>query len=406
MAEPAGALSGIRVVDLTRVLSGPYCTQWLADHGAEVIKVEPPSGDETRRWGPPFDAHGTASYFLGVNRNKRDIGLDLSRPEGREVLLRLLETADVLIENFRSGTMEKWGLGFDVLQERFPRLVYCRITGFGEDGPLGGLPGYDAVAQAMAGLMAVNGDMRTGPLRLGIPIVDLATGLSAAIGILAALVERNRSGRGQLVEATLFDVGIALLHPHAANFLLSGRSPVRMGNAHPNIAPYDKFSTRTCEVFIACGNDRQFRLLCGHLGRPELADDPRFRDMAARNAHRDELRAELEPLLLVRDGRVLAEELLRIGVPAGPVLEVPEVLEHPHTRHRAMVVAVDGCRGTGIPLKFSRTPGTVRRPPPRLGQHAREILRELGYADPEIERLLASGIVVAEGPAGEDPRSA
>ncbi len=395
MREGGGCLAGLRVVDLTRVLSGPFCTQWLADHGAEVIKVEPPGGDETRRWGPPFAADGAASYFVGVNRNKRDIALDLARPEGREVLLRLLETADVLVENFKTGTMERWGLGYEeVLAGRFPRLVYCRISGFGDDGPLGGLPGYDAIAQAMAGPMSVNGDPRTGPLRVGIPIVDLATGLAATVAVLMALVERARSGRGQKVETTLWDVAVALLHPHAANWFLSGETPALLGNAHPNIGLYDKFPTATCEIFVACGTDRQFRLLVEHLGHPELAEDPRFVTNAARLAHRDELRRTLEPLLRIRDGRRLAEELLRLGVPVGPVLGLPEVLEHPHTRHRGMVAELDGYRGTGIPLKFGRTPGRVRRPPPRLGADARAILAELGYGTAEIDRLLAEGVVV------------
>ncbi len=391
--RPEGALAGLRVVDLTRVLGGPYCTQWLADHGADVIKVEPPQGDETRGWGPPFRGDA-ASYFIGVNRNKRALALDLSKPAGRDVLLRLLEGADVLVENFRPGTLEKWGLGYEeVLAPRFPRLVHCRVSGFGADGPLGGLPGYDAAIQACAGLMSVNGDPSTGPMRIGIPLVDLGTGLAAAIGILLALVERVRSGRGQFVDATLYDTAVALLHPQAANWFLSGEPPKLIGNAHPNISPYDKFPTASCEIFLAVGNDRQFQRLCALLEAPELASDPRFRTNADRNRNRAALREALEGLLLRHEGRALCDRLLREGIPAGPVLTVPEVLDHPHTRHRGMVAELGDYRGTGIALKLSRTPGSVRRPPPRFSQDSRDILREAGYTEDEISKLVAEGVV-------------
>jgi crotonobetainyl-CoA:carnitine CoA-transferase CaiB-like acyl-CoA transferase len=256
-----GALAGLKIVDLSRVLGGPYATMILADHGAEVIKVEPPQGDETRDWGPPFDPEHGAAYFAGVNRNKRSLGLDLSKPAGRGVLMRLLAEADILVENFKTGTMERWGIGYDTLAAEFPRLIHCRVSGFGADGPLGGLPGYDAVIQGMVGLMSINGPPSTGALRIGTPVVDLATGLYSVIGILMAVQERSRSGLGQFIDMTLHDCGVALLHPSAANYLMSGKRPVGLGNPHSNIAPYEKFPTATCEIFLAVGNDGQFAKL-------------------------------------------------------------------------------------------------------------------------------------------------
>tara|TARA_R110001599_G_scaffold137710_23_gene316651 strand:+ start:2949 stop:4169 length:1221 start_codon:yes stop_codon:yes gene_type:complete len=394
--SPSGALTGIRVVDLSRVLGGPYCTQILSDHGARVVKVEPPMGDETRTWGPPF-VEGTASYFLGVNRNKQDIVLDLSRPEGREAVLRLLADADVLVENFKTGTMEKWGLGFEaVLRERFPRLIHCRVSGFGGDGPLGGAPGYDAVAQAMGGLMSVNGDPASGPTRIGIPIVDMTTGLNAVIGILLALAERQRSGQGQFVEATLFDTAVGLLHPHAANWFVNGQVPVLAGSGHPNVVPYDKFETRSGEVFLGIGNDGQFRKFCAFVGAPELATDPRYASNGERNRNRIALRASIETLLADRDAAELCEGLLKAGIPAGPVNQLPQVLQHPHTLHREMVVEFDnGQRGLGIPVKLSRTPGSVHAAAPTLGQHTREVLLGLGYSSTEVDAMIEQGIARA-----------
>jgi crotonobetainyl-CoA:carnitine CoA-transferase CaiB-like acyl-CoA transferase len=392
----SGALAGIKVIDLTRVLGGPYCTQMLGDHGAEIIKVEPPQGDETRTWGPPF--HGdAASYFIGVNRNKRGIVLDLSKPQGREVLFRLLDGADVLIENFKTGTLEKWGMGYeDVLKARFPHLIHCRVSGFGADGPLGGYPGYDAVVQGMAGLMSVNGEPDGAPVRVGVPVVDLATGMNATIAILMAVIERTRSGKGQFVEATLYDSAIALLHPHLANFFLNGKPPVRTGNAHSNVSPYDQFRTGTKRIFLGIGNDRQFARLCAEIGHPELATDPRFKSNGDRVTNRAALRVVLEAALATVDGEALTTKLLEQGVPAGPVLEVPDVAAHPHTRHRLMVVEKDGYRGTGNPIKLSRTPASVRRLPPQFGAATREVLGEAGYSASEIEALIAAGVAIAD----------
>ncbi|MCX8133429.1 MAG: CoA transferase [Roseococcus sp.] len=395
LAAGPGALAGLRVVDLTRVLGGPYCTMILSDHGAEVIKLEPPQGDEVRDWGPPFDANGDASYFLGVNRNKQSVGLDLSRPEGREVLLRLLEGADVLIENFKPGSMEKWGLGYEeVLSRRFPRLIHCRVSGFGADGPLGGFPGYDAIVQAMVGLMSINGTEDSGPTRLGTPIVDIATGLFSAIAILMALHERERSGRGQFCDMTLHDCGMALLHPHAANYFLGGKRPVATGNPHPNLAPYAKFRTRTCEIFVGCGNDPTFRKFCAFLGLEELAQDPRFATNGQRVVNRAALAEILEARFAEEDGHELCRRMLAAGLPAGPVLHVDEAMAQPHTAHRAMITEKDGFVGLGTPIKLSRTPGGTRAAPPRFAEHTRSVLAAKGFSEDEIARLEAAGVLV------------
>ena len=382
------SLSGIAVVDLSRVLAGPLCTQILADHGADVIKVEPPQGDETRTYGPPF-VEGSGAYFYGLNRNKTTIALDLKRVEAREVVLRLLEKADVLIENFLPGTMEKWGLGYEVLAERFPALIYCRITGFGADGPLGGLPGYDAVVQAMSGLMSINGEGAA--TRLGVPVVDVSTGLNAAIGILLALQERSRSGRGQRVESCLYDTALGLLMPHASNWLYSGNEPKAMGSAHPNIYPYDKFSAGGREIYLGVSNDGQFRRFAALIGLPQLADDARFRTNALRSENRVALRALIEEALQKFDLARLAADLMAAGVPAGLVSRVSEALEHPHTAHRGMRVAEGSYRGTGIPVKLSRTPGEVRSAPRAKGADTRAVLSRLGYEAAAIDKLLSEG---------------
>lgn len=365
--SPTGALAGLQVIDLSRVLGGPYCTQILGDHGADVLKIEPPSGDETRAWGPPF-VEGSTAYFRGVNRNKRSLALDLGAAEGRDVLLGFLEGADVLVENYKPGTLEKWGLGPDVLGKRFPKLVHCRVSGFGSTGPLGGMPGYDAAIQAMAGLMSVNGEPDGEPTRLGIPVVDMVTGLNAAVGILLALQERQASGRGQFVETALYDCGLSILHPHLPNLFASGKSPGRTGNSHPNIAPYSSFPTGHGAIFLAVGNDGQFRRMCTYLGRPDLPDEARFRDNAARLNNRADLEAILRDLLAAHDATVLAENLIKLGVPCGPVLTVAEAVAHPQTAAREMIVEMGSYKGVASPIKLSRTPATYRRPPPALNE--------------------------------------
>jgi crotonobetainyl-CoA:carnitine CoA-transferase CaiB-like acyl-CoA transferase len=392
-----GALAGLKVIDLSRVLGGPYCGQMLADHGAEVIKVEPPQGDETRLWGPPFDQEGISAYFAGINRNKRTIALDLSKPEGRDVLLKLLAEADVLIDNFKTGTMEKWGIGYaDTLSKKFPRLIHARVSGFGADGPLGGFPGYDAMVQASSGLVSVNGSPESGPVRIGVPVVDLSTGMNACIGILMALYERNRSGKGQFVDATLYDSAIALHQPHAPNYFVAGAKPKLVGNSHGSLAPYSNFPTKGRNIVVGAGNDGQFRKLTQMLGKPELAADPRFKTNKDRVANRPALEAELRALTKDRDGESFANELMENGVPSGAVMEVPDVMEHPHTRHRGMVWEKDGYRNVGNPVKLSRTPASPRSKPKKFGADTRAVLSEHGYSAAEIDKLVASGMALTE----------
>jgi len=364
----AGALAGVRVLDISRILGGPYCGQILGDHGADVLKVEPPQGDDTRTWGPPFK-DGVASYYHGLNRNKRTMHLDLGSAEGREALLALVAEADVLIENFKTGTMERWGIGYETLSQRFPRLVWCRVSGFGADGPLGALPGYDAAVQAMTGIMSINGEAEGGPLRVGLPVVDMVTGLNAVIGVLLALQERHRSGCGQFVEAALYDSGLSLLHPHAANWFADGKTPRRTGNAHPNIYPYDALATGTEPVFVAVGNNGQFAAFCRCIGVPQLADDPLYATAGARSVNREALKALLEEAMKAFDGNALVETLMAAGVPAAPVLAVDAALSHPHTAHRGMVVKMPGgYRGIGAPVKLGRTPATYRHAPLTPGE--------------------------------------
>nr|WP_312377460.1 CaiB/BaiF CoA-transferase family protein [Delftia acidovorans] len=388
------AMDGLKVIDLSRVLGGPLCAQILGDHGADVLKIEGPDGDETRTWGPPFDAAGMASYFAGINRNKRTVCLDLSRAEGREVVMRLLEDADVLIENFKVGTLERWGMGYaQVLKDRFPRLVHCRVTGFGATGPLGGLPGYDAAVQALSGLMSINGDPDGVATRMGVPIVDVTTGLNAVIGILMALHERERSGLGQSVESALYDSAIFSLYPHSLNTLFTGRAPQRSGNGHPNIAPYDTYATATDPIYLAVGNNGQFQRLCEAVGHGHLSSEPRYATNAQRAVHRFELKRDLEAAFARFDAQALFEKLVATGVPCGVIHNVVEALDHPHTAHRGMVAEVDGFRSVASPVKLDRTPASYRLRPQEIGKSSVQVLAEAGFTAGQIGQLLDSGVL-------------
>ena len=379
---PRGSLDGIRVLDLSRVLAGPLCTQMLADHGADVVKIEPPAGDDTRWLGPPFEASGDAAYFSAVNRGKRAIGLDLARAEGKAVLLHLLEQADVLVENFIPGTMKRWGLDFEAdLSARFPRLIYCSISGFGADGPLGALPGYDAVLQAYGGLMSINGYPDRGPLRVGVPIVDIVAANLAFSGILLALQDRHRTGLGQFVDISLLDSVTSLLVPHSANWAMTGMQPQRTGAAHPAVAPYQTFDTPAGEFFIGTGNDRQFRSLMTVLGRPELADDPNFSSNPARIAHVGELGTLIAALVANRDLDELARELNKAGVPSSPVKTIGEALTDEQVLHRELFIDDGEYRGVGIPIKLSRSKPRQPIAPAAKGADTDTILRDLGLLD-------------------------
>ena len=394
MTPARGSLSGLRVLDLSRVLAGPYCAQVLGDHGAAVTQVESPAGDDTRIWGPPYYPDGKSAYYNGINRNKTNLCLDLSLPEGQGVLWRLLAQSDVVIENFKAGTMARWGLDYgSVLAERFPGLIYCQITGYGVTGPLGGLPGYDAVLQAYGGLMSVNGEADQDPLRVGVPLVDMVTGMLSFAGVLLALQERQRSGRGQLVDCTLLDSALSLLHPHSAAWLADGKLPRRTGSAHPTIAPYDTFHTKAGLFFVSAANDRQFAALVKVLGRPELADDAQFRSNSDRVVNVTGLRTVLAGLISQWEPEALGRELLAVGVAASPVNDVAQALTSAQAVHRDMVVTSGAYRGVGIPIKLDRTPGSVRSTPVHKGENSRAVLEDVGYDGGEIARLLKAGVV-------------
>ena len=393
-ATTCGALDGLKVVDLSRVLAGPLCTQMLADQGADVIKVEPPAGDETRHLGPPFDDDGRSAYYAALNRGKRSISLDLARPEAQEVLHRLLADADVLVENFLPGTMERWGLGYEqTLAQRYPRLVYCAVSGFGSDGPMGGLPGYDAVLQALCGIMSVNGCPESGATRLGLPMVDHLTGYVAFSAILLALQARQRSDRGQRVEAVLYDTAISLLLPHASNYLTSGQSPGLLGSAHPNIAPYDKFRASDGELFLGIVNNGQFHRFCSHLQLDDVLTDARFATNALRLQHREALKARIEHAIAQHARTPLCDALMRCGVPAAPLYTVQEALNHPHCQHRQLVMRQGSYAGLRTPMRLTASPGKSGSVPPAFAQDCDAVLAQLGFSDSQRQQLYEAGAV-------------
>jgi crotonobetainyl-CoA:carnitine CoA-transferase CaiB-like acyl-CoA transferase len=396
---PHGPLDGVTVLDLTRVLSGPYCTMMLGDMGARVIKIEQPGrGDDTRAWGPPF-INGESTYFLSINRNKESVTLDFKRSEGRDLLDALIARADVMVENFRAGALARHGLDHATLEARYPRLVYASISGFGQTGPRRDEPGYDAVIQAEGGLMSITGPENGQACRLGVAVADLISGMFAAHGILAALLARDRTGHGQHVDIGMLDATAALLTYQAGIWFASGHAPVRMGNRHPSIAPYDTFPAADGEFVLAVGNDAQFRACCTVLDLTELPQDERFRTNDARVQHAAQLRDRLGARFRLRTRAAWIAALTAAGVPAGAVRDVGEVLEDPQIVAREMVTTIEhpllgSLQQLGIPVKFSLTPGSIRSAPPLLGQHTDDVLRnDLNIGVGRIAQLRASGVI-------------
>lgn len=404
----AGALSGIRVIDCSRVLAGPICTQTLGDLGADIVKIERPGmGDDTRKWGPPFlkDADGNdtseSAYYLSTNRNKRSVALDISQPEGREVLLQLLEGADVFIENFKVGDMARYGLAWDDLKQRFPRLVYASVTGFGQTGPYAKRAGYDFLAQGMGGVMSVTGEAGGEPMKVGVAIADVMTGMHTAVAILAALRHRDSSGRGQYIDAALLDTQVSWLVNQGLNYLVGGTPPGRLGNAHPNITPYQVFATSDGHVILGIGNDQQFAKFCRFAGREDVVADPRFATNVARVRNRAESVATVATIMKSRTMAEWVDGLEAIGVPCGPVNDIAQVFADPQVQARGLHQTIPGHPLTpepvptiAYPLKLSDTPAAYRRPPPILGQHTEEVLGgELGLEAETLARLKAAGVI-------------
>jgi succinate---hydroxymethylglutarate CoA-transferase len=398
--QPApGALAGVRVLDLTRILAGPLCTMMLGDMGADVIKVEPPgTGDDTRSWGPPF-ADGESAYFLSVNRNKRSITLNMAVKPGQEILAKLIAHCDVLVENFKVGTLEKWGFGNEWLGAHAPRVIRCSITGYGSSGPKAGLPGYDFILQAESGLMSICGEPEGQPMKYGVAIVDICTGMLACNSILAALQARGRTGRGQHVEVSLFDSSLAMLANVASNHLVSGREARRFGNGHPNIVPYTAYPTSDGMIAVAVGNDAQFAKFAALLGRAQWATDPRFARNPERVTHRDALDTAISEVLRTEAAEAWLAKLTAGGIPCGRINSVAQALSDPHTVARDMVRSVQHptageVRMLGIPFRFSDTPACVRRPPPTLGQHTEQILHDdLNLSERRIDELRAQKVI-------------
>jgi len=404
-----GPLSHLRVLDLSRVLAGPWAAQNLADLGAEVIKIERPgAGDDTRGWGPPWmkDAQGKdtseAAYYLSVNRNKKSVTLDISRPEGQKIARELAMKSQVLIENYKVGNLKRYGLDYDSLKQENPGLIYCSVTGFGQDGPYAPRPGYDFIFQGMGGLMSITGERDgqpgAGPQKVGIAVTDVLTGMYASVAILAAITHRERTGQGQYIDAALLDTMVAFNASQIVSYLASGQIPQRWGNAHPQVVPYEVFPTADGHIILAVGNDSQFASFCQAAGRAELAQEPRFKTNSQRIMHREALIPLIAELMRTRTKREWIRTLEAASVPCGPINNMKEVLEDPQVQHRELHIDMPHPLGVApvvrSPLRLSETPVEYRLPPPMLGQHNAEILKGLlGRSDADLQKLKTAGIV-------------
>jgi formyl-CoA transferase len=395
----AGALDGIRVLDLSRVLAGPYCTMQLGDMGAEVIKIEQPgTGDDTRRWGPPWTG-GESAYYLCANRNKKSVTLNLKDERARDILRELARQSDIVVENFKVGALDRMGIGYEALSAVKPQLIWCSITGYGQDGPYADHAGYDFVAQGESGLMSITGEVDGEPMKEGVAVVDITTALFAANAILAALHARERTGRGQRIDAALMPSAVAWLANVGSSYLVSGEMPKRYGNAHATIVPYQTFKARDQWIIVGVGNDRQFQALCTMLGIPEIATDVRFVTNPQRVEHRDELIALLAEIFVTDDGARWLEGMSAAGIPCGPINTIDQVMTHPQIEHRGMIVEVPhptagSVKVVGPPFIMSDTPAQVRSHPPLLGEQTDEILRgRIGLSPDEIARLRDEGAI-------------
>ncbi|SMQ81795.1 formyl-CoA transferase [Bacillus sp. OV166] len=392
------ALEGIKILDLSRTLAGPFSTMLLGDMGADVIKVEQPGqGDESRRFTPPT-WNDESCYYLSSNRNKRSITVDLKSEEGKEIIYKLAKDADVLVENFRTGTLDKLGYGYETIKKINPRLVYCSISGFGRTGPERNRAGYDLLLQGFGGLMSITGDANSGPAKAGMSIVDLTTGMFAAYGILSALFSAQRTGKGQFVDVSLLDGQVVLLNHLATGYLATGKPAGRMGSAHPSIVPYQSFRAKDMDIILAVANDRLWTKCCQALDWIDLIEDPRFETNAKRVAHRQELINIMSERLITMESKDIFERMDNAGVPCGPIHTIDQVLNHPQVQAREMMIDIEhpnvkNLKVPGFPVKLSETPSNLRRYPPLLGEHTDEVLEELGYSRTQIENL-KSGMVI------------
>ena len=407
--EVTGPLQGIRILDLSRVLAAPWCVQNLGDLGADVIKIERPGpGDESRHWGPPWlpgtdgQASRESAYFMSTNRNKRSAAIDMAKPEGQAIIRRLAEQADICIENFKVGDLARYGLDYASLSKLNPRLIYCSVTGFGQDGPWATRPGYDYLFQGMGGLMSVTGERDDqpggGPQRFGVPIVDLFTGMYATISILAALRHRDVSGEGQRIDVSLMGAVLAMSSGQLSNYMIGGKVPGRTGNASPNITPYGVYPCADGLFIVASANQTQFTALCKALGPPEWGDDPRFKDNGSRMAHQSELHEMFSEILRKRNRSDWESLFTEVGVPAGPINDYAQAMAHPQAMHLNTRLSLPHASGVDVPgianpMRFSKTPVTYRRPPPMLGQHTHEVLQELGMDEAAITALAQAGTI-------------